>query len=482
MRLVALILALAWAPGVRAQETSDPTGHQAQIAEPDGQLSYSDHVRQYLSYDDPVIALVGVKVFDGTGRLPLPDQTVLIARGRIADVGSSDSVAIPQGAKVLRLTGRTVIPGLVGMHDHTHMPGITFMGYTASRLWLASGVTTVQTAGSAEPEAERALARAIEAGEAVGPTIFPTAPYITGPGGNGPMSKPATEKEAREFAREWSDAGATWFKRYRHVEPHIAAAVIDEAHARGRKVAGHLCSLTFREAALMGIDSIEHGLIASSDFVAERPQGTCVSTRRAATELDRSDPQIAELIDLLVQEGVTLTSTLAIIESHFPHRPQGDERSLALMSPEWRQRYEERQARIEEESASTTMTPELLEKFMAFERMFAEAGGRLVMGPDPGRHVLPGYGNQRCFELLVEAGFTVPEAVQIATGNGAYALGVGHEVGRVAEGYVADLVVLGGELAAEPSVIRNVEVVFKDGLGFDPEKLIADVHGQVGYR
>ena len=191
-----------------------------------------------------------------------------------------------------------------------------------------------------------ALARAIEAGEAVGSTIFPTAHYITGPGGNGPMPKPATTEEARELVRAWSEAGATWFKLYRHVEPHIAAAVIDEAHAQGRKVTGHLCSLTFREAALMGIDSLEHGLIAASDFVEDKPQDECVSTRRAAADLELSDPRVAELINLLVRKDVTLTSTLAIIESHFPHRPQGDERSLALMAPEWRQRYEERQASL----------------------------------------------------------------------------------------------------------------------------------------
>jgi hypothetical protein len=222
----------------------------------------------------------------------------------------------------------------------------------------------------------------------------------------------------------------------------------------------------------MGIDSIEHGLIASSDFVADRPLGECVSTRHVATDIALNDPLVAGLINLLVREGVTLTSTLAIIESHFPHRPQGDERTLALLSPEWRQRYDERQARLAGEAASTMMHPELLEKFMGFERLFVQAGGHLVMGPDPGRHVLPGYGNQRGFELLVEAGFTVPEALKIATANGAEALGIGYEVGQIAEGYVADLVVLDGDLVAETSAIRNVEIIFKDGLGFDTQKLI----------
>lgn len=246
---------------------------------PDSPSSHSQAVRKYILHDDPVIALRGVTVIDGTGNPPRPGQTVVIQKGRITAAGPSDSVAIPKDARLLQLEGRTVIPGLVGMHDHTHMPGITFMGYTGSRLWLAAGVTTVQTAGSAEPEAEKELADAIAAGEEVGPTVFPTAHYITGPDGNGPMAKPATEEEARKLVRQWSHAGATWFKLYRHVEPHIAAAVIDEAHKMGRNVTGHLCSLTFREAALMGIDSIEHGLISSSDFVSDKLPGQCVSTR-----------------------------------------------------------------------------------------------------------------------------------------------------------------------------------------------------------
>ncbi|PIQ63859.1 MAG: amidohydrolase [Bacteroidetes bacterium CG12_big_fil_rev_8_21_14_0_65_60_17] len=429
--------------------------------------SSTAQVNRYVSHGDAVIALVDVTVLDGTAATARRHQTIILNNGRIADIGPADSISIP---------------GLVGMHDHMHMPGITFMGYTAPRLWLASGVTTVQTAGSAEPVKEAALARAIAKGDSVGPTIFPTAHYVTGPDGNGPMTKPGSEEEARKFVRDGSRAGATWFKLYRHVEPHIARAVIHEAHAQGRRVTGHLCSLTFGEAARMGIDSIEHGLISATDFVTDKPEGACVSSREAATELDLGHPDVSGLIDLLVQENVTLTSTLAITESHFPHRPQADERTLALFSPAYRARYDERQRTLAASAATTRMTPDLLAKFMAFERMFVAAGGRLVMGPDPGRHVLPGYGNQRGFELLVEAGFSASEAVQIASYNGAQALGTDDRSGRLAPGFDADLVVLMGDLTEDPTVIRNVEIVFKRGTGYDPKKLIADVVGQIGIR
>lgn len=274
MRLFTLVVALTWSLSAGAQDVDIPNGEPARTPGHDGRAAY-------MAYDDPVIALVGVVVMDGTGEAARRDQTVLIDRGWVTGVGPADSVRIPEGARVLHLPHRTVIPGLVGMHDLTHMPGM------ASRLWLASGVTTVQTAGSAEPEAEAALALAIESGEEVGPTIFSTPHYITGPDGNGPMTKPSSEGEARELVRRWSDGGATWFKLYRHVEPHIAAAVIDEAHAQGRKVTGHLRSLTFREAALMG-----HCFVAALGGVFYRTSGRCTfpqgESRIAAGERSRS--------------------------------------------------------------------------------------------------------------------------------------------------------------------------------------------------
>ena len=431
---------------------------------------------------DDTVALVDVSVIDGTGSPAQHRQTVIIVDGLIAAIGPTDSTSIPADADIRRMPGRTVIPGLIGMHDHTHMPGITFMGYSASRLWLASGVTTVQTAGSADPNAELELAAAVARGDSIGPRIFPTAPYITGPGGNGPMYKPESAESARAFVRRWSEAGATWFKLYRHTEPAIAAAVIDEAHQLGRKVTAHLCSMTFREAAEMGIDSIEHGLITTADFLPDREPGQCASTRSAAAILNLNDPRVDSLIRFLVESDVTLTSTLAIIESHFPHRPQADHRSLDLMSDDYRLRYDERQNSLAQNVATTTMTPALFRKFMEFERMFVAAGGRLVMGPDPGRHVLPGYGNQRGFELLVEAGFTVPDAVRIATLNGAQALGLDDKVGRLAPGFIADVVVLNGDLERDSAAIRNVEIVFRGGVSYDPIPLIDEVRGQIGIR
>jgi hypothetical protein len=119
---------------------------------------------------------------------------------------------------------------------------------------------------------------------------------------------------------------------------------------------------------------------------------------------------------------------------------------------------------------------------MAFERAFVAAGGVLGAGVDPTGMggALAGYGDQRNYELFIEAGFTPQQAVQIMTANGAKVLGVEKQLGSVERGKLADLVVLKGDLTADPSVIRNPTMVFKDGIGYDPAKLIASVQGRVG--
>lgn len=428
----------------------------------------------------PRTAVVGVTVIDGTGAPPRADMAVLIEGDRIAAVVPRRDFAPPAGAKIVDGTGKTTIPGFVGMHDHTHVPGNTFTGEVAAGLWIAGGVTTVMTAGSAEPERELALAREIAQGERIGPEILPSAPYISGPGGSPAMTMPADAAAARAFVRDWSKRGVQWFKLYRYTEPAIAAAVIDEAHRQGRRVTGHLCSITFAEAAAMGIDGIEHGLTSATDLVPDKEPGSCRSAVPLLDALDLDSPEVSRLIATLVAQDVTLTSTLAILEGRFADRPQGDARSLAMLTPAARDRLAAHRAQLEADAATTRWTSAVWEKILAFERRFVAAGGTLLTGPDFGRHVVPGFGNQRGFELLVEAGFTVPQAIRIATLNGAEALGLSDRIGRIAPGYEADLVLIDGDPARDARDIRKVETVFVNGQAITPAPLIEAARGRFG--
>ncbi|MGI9629235.1 MAG: amidohydrolase family protein, partial [Longimicrobiales bacterium] len=173
-----------------------------------------------------------------------------------------------------------------------------------------------------------------------------------------------------------------------------------------------------------------------------------------------------------------MTSTLAVYELFFQGRPVRDQRSLDAMAPAVREDYLKSKAQIDE----VGLPVELLENAMAYEKAFYDAGGILAAGVDPTGNggALPGYGDQRNYELLVEAGFAPEAAVQVLTSNGAKVLGNLDDLGTVEAGKIADLIVMEGDLTADPSVIRNVTIVFKDGVGYDSPKMLADVTGRVG--
>jgi hypothetical protein len=130
------------------------------------------------------------------------------------------------------------------------------------------------------------------------------------------------------------------------------------------------------------------------------------------------------------------------------------------------------------------MPAELFKKGMDYERAFVKAGGLLTSGVDPTGvgSVLFGFGDQRNIELLVAAGFTPLEAIQIGSANWAKALGMSAQFGTIAPGKRTDLVLVRGNPAANISDLRQVVTVFKNGVGYDSAKLIESVKGQVGIR
>jgi hypothetical protein len=183
----------------------------------------------------------------------------------------------------------------------------------------------------------------------------------------------------------------------------------------------------------------------------------------------------------MVQHHVAMTSTLAVFEALVSHRPVRDQRSLDMMAPEVRTAYLQNRDYIDS-LPSWPFPPSALQHAMAFEKAFVDAGGVLACGVDPTGNggALPGYGDQRNHELLREAGFSVQQVVQIMSLNGARVLGMQDRIGSIETGKNADLVLLDGDLVTDPSVIRRVVTVFKDGVGFDPERVVAPARGRVG--
>jgi imidazolonepropionase-like amidohydrolase len=458
--------------------------------------------QQFIRVEAPVIALTHVRIIDGTGAAPLEDQTIVISDGKLQSIAPSADAHVPSNAQVLDLKGYTVLPGLVGMHDHMFFPMggsppmYSNMGTSFPRLYLALGVTTIRTTGSVQPDLDLEIKKLIDSGRMIGPKMHITAPYLEGVGSFTPVMHTLKDADdARRMVNFWADQGATSFKAYMNITRDELRAAIEEAHKRGLKITGHLCSIGYREAAEIGIDNLEHGLLADSEFVPNKQPDKCpgAAVSQSLRTLDINSEPVKETIRTLVAKNVAITSTLPVFEAGAPlASPQSgptaigassavlNPRVLNVMNPDARVRYLTARSRI----AADSPTPILVRKSMDFERAFVAAGGLLIAGLDPTGNggVVAGFGDLREVELLVEAGFTPLEAIKIATFNGAKFLGEDARIGSIAVGKQADLMIVKGNPAAKITDIENVEIVFKDGVGYDSEKLIQSVQGLVGIR
>ena len=465
------------------------------------QTQNSSGVAPFISVSAPVFVVTHVRVIDGTGAAPQDDQAIVIANGKIQSVGPAATVHAPAGAQQFDRAGYTVIPGLVGMHDHLYYtdsisvqrgtdgkigePGlyVAEIPYTAPRLYLAAGVTTLRTTGSVEPYTDLKVKQRIDANLMPGPKIDATAPYLEGaPTLFAQMHELTGPDDAKRLVDYWAAEGMTSFKAYMNITREELSAAIQQAHEHKFKLTGHLCSVTWHEAIALGIDDLEHGpVFTATDFVADKkpdacPQGT--GTRDSWMKLDVNGPEVQALIHDLVAHHVAVTSTLPVFEAFVPGRPKLQQRVLDAMSSESAQSYLIARSRIAMDSPFAA----LFKKEMDFELAFVKAGGLLLAGPDPTGNgaTLPGFGNQREIELLVEAGFTPVEAIRIGSANGALFLGRQDRIGTLAAGKDADFVLIKGDPSKKIDDIENVETVFKDGVGYDSGKLIDSVRGQVG--
>lgn len=443
----------------------------------------------YVAYDQPRILIHDVRLVDGTGAAPREHVSLLIEHGRIARLMAAAEMGDVAGATVIEGAGMTLLPGLVLMHEHMFYPtgraNYTEMVYSFPRLYLAGGVTTLRTAGTMAPYADLNLRDEITRGHIPGPDIDVTAPYLNGPGL--PILKVnalGDVADAERMVTYWAEEGATSYKVYMQITRAELARIAELAHARDQRVTGHLCSVTYREAADAGIDNLEHGFFVASDFVAAKAPDVCPSRSEVVASLvalDPDGPEAGALMQYLIDRDVVLTSTLTVFETQVPGRPKAPEAALRLLIPQIRQQYEAGWTAVQT-APSMEIQAQLFPRMMRMERRFAGMGGRLVAGTDPTGYggVIPGWSSKRQLQLMVEAGFSFPEALRIATLEGARFLGREAEIGSVEPGKRADLILVRGDPTADPAALDDMPIVFKDGIGYDANAIFDSLQASVG--
>ncbi len=461
------------------------------------QQKFSDETKKYIEYNDSVTVFKNALLIDGKGNAAKPHQTVITSNGKINWVGNDANAIIPKGATIIDLNGKAIMPGLVMLHEHMYISAHSIeprylnlkqLPFTFPRLYLAAGATTIRTCGSIEPYSDIRIKKDIDHGLLPGPNMELTAPYIEGKSTRFPqMNENKTPADAAAFVNYWADQGFTSFKAYMGVDKPTLKAAIDAAHKRKLKITGHLDIVTYKEAAILGIDNLEHGFMACTDFAVGKkenepptPGAAIHSMGNLAIESD----SVKLFIQILIDKKTGITSSLAVFEGATTTQPRPVAEVISAMSPDTRDFYLQRLVSVKSATGPTDYDKAFV-KAAKMEKLFYEMGGLLTVGTDPTGNggTIAGFGNWRAIELLVEvAGFTPLEAIKIATLNGSIALGFDNTIGSIEQGKSADLIIIDGDPSKNIHDIRKVLFVFKSGVGYNSKKLVESVKGKVGFN
>jgi imidazolonepropionase-like amidohydrolase len=429
---------------------------------------YTQSRSKFVMYDQTDIVLQNARVVDVVKGTVLEGYSVLISNGKIISIEKSGHLPIPKTARVVDLNGKTILPGLVMLHEHMNYNNgaAVWQSHPVSfpKLFLAAGVTTLRTAGAENPMYDLNLKRQIDSGRMAGPRMFVTGPMFNDVSGGflGDFII-STYEEGRKATAFWAEKGCTSFKVYSDISKEALRGVIDEAHARGLMVTGHLGRMPCTEAANLGIDNIEHSF-GSCSADLNLPWDTTWNVRP-------EQEAVKELISLLIAKKTVLTIT------PFSDSDYRNPSLLEYLSTDERKRVE---AYVK--NPPPFMPKEVNDKQLRpLEKLFIKNGGRVVLGADAADcGLLPGFQNHNAMVSMVKAGWTPLEVIKMATIDGARFLQTDKELGSIGVGKNADLLIVSGKPEERIEDIRNVEIVFRNGIGYDSKALRESVKGLVG--
>ncbi len=319
------------------------------------QIKFSEETKKYIVYNDSINVFKNALLIDGTGNAAKARQTIIVVHGKINWIGDDEKAIVPNGANVIDLNGKAVLPGWVMLHEHMYISAhclepryanLRQLPFSFPRLYLAAGATTIRTCGSIEPYSDIRIKKEIDSGVLPGPNMELTAPYIEGKWSRFPqMKENKTPADAAAFVNYWADQGFTSFKAYMGVDKPTLKAAIDAAHKRHLKITGHLDIVTYKEAATLGMDNLEHGFMASTDFAFGKKENESPapgSAIKALSILDVNADSVQQFIRFLIEKKLSITSSLAVFEGVTTSQPRPNADAVNAMSPDTRDFYLQR--------------------------------------------------------------------------------------------------------------------------------------------
>jgi hypothetical protein len=413
-----------------------------------------------------------VRVFDAASRNTLPGMTVVVEGEHIAAVGKTGEVAIPGGATVIEGAGKTLLPGLWDMHVH--------LGEDDGLMHLAAGVTTVRDLAN-DLDTVLGYQRDQQAGDLLAPRII-LAGFMDGPG---PYAGPTrvlvdSEAEARAAIDRYASVGIKQIKIYSSIRPELVPAIIAHAHSRGMRVSGHIPAfMRASQAVATGIDEIQHINFLVLEFLFDQVPDTRTPVRftavaERAAELDLDGPEVQALIALLVKHDVVVDPTLSIFEGLLLDRPGQVAPGFAAVAARMPVQVQREFLRggLAVTAATAPRHEASFQTLLRFVALLHRAGVRIVAGTD----ALAGFALHRELENYVRAGIPAPEVLYIATLRAAQVMGRADELGLIAPGKLADLVLVDGDPAADIHDIRNVVLTVVGGRVYRAD----DLHRALG--
>ncbi len=408
--------------------------------------------------NDTILVLVGPTLIDGTGDPPKPNAVIIINGNRIVAITNETeyhdryySLINNETTRVnvLNLTGKYVIPGLFDMH--AHVAGVRKNSYnqnfseTALDMLLDYGVTTIRNPGGPTNESI-ALKHNVSEGNIEGPEIFTAGRLLNGPQIAIPFVEKqiSNEEEAREEVRYQAGSGVDYIKLYVGLPPNLVKAAIDEAHSQGIRVIGHLYMTSWTDAANLRIDALTHGvpvnpfLLPSGD---KREQflengGGPFDHFLWLDLVDLNSTEIREMINALVENDIPVDPTLSICE-----------------------------AMLKDDGSSNPQNQLRWAKVLQLTKIMYDSGVQILSGSDiPNLGLVPGASLHNELELLAQTGIKPLEIIEIATNNGAKALGIDDIVGTIQPEKQADMVVLSANPIENISNTKQIEAVMVDGV------------------